>query len=668
MLLGTVAVTWLLSAATATAQTTGPLELTGWKAGDVHVHAGGDSSLLTNRVCRDNNVIDDPVPRSEESVQATACAAYVVDQVASTASRAGLDWLVLAEHGAWLGLKSYDPPLGFPTYDETFGRSSWRLIRDSANRSAPRHGVRMLMGEELGSSPPLTSSGHFSAYFTPDYVVNRPTDNKEWQYLERVRDAGGWGAINHPGSGNTWGCWTAGACDRGTVEFPEQMRSLEVFTGEETVKHDVLVRWEQLLRYGLRVGIVGGSDVHTTRREAERLGAQQPGNLAEIATDGRARTFVYRPDLGRPNANFDSDARTEPVRDALLHGRAIASDGPKIALALDGQPPSDVTQPSVANAYGLKVRWDAAGRFKINSLRIIVGEVVGQGCVTDRCDSAGECALSGCATWRELADLKPATGEHTVTVTPVELYARRIGSCLQAPTTFLRVEARFTKAGSSRTFSAYSSPFYLPRQQRALTSSMGEAGVMRDVGYSSQRISTDACIAPTPTPTPVPTTTPTPTPTATPVPTTTPTPTMTATPTAYTTPTVTATATVAVTPAPDATAVPAPVPVMPLAAASPTATSGGSPQVTLSQRRVSIDKRGVSRLRVRCEGAAECRVRITLTYTTKRKGKMRKAIAATKRVTLERGASTVTLTLTPAQRRAVAKVKANELRVTVRML
>jgi hypothetical protein len=464
-----VALSWLAGTGPAAAQTGGPLDADSWKAGDVHVHASGDSSLLTNRLCRDNDVIDDPVPQSQESAQAKACAEYLVDQIGRAASKAGLKWVVLAEHGPWLGLKRYDPPLGIPTFDAAFGRTSWRLIRDSANRIAPPNKVRMLMGEELGSSPPATWSGHFSTYYTPDYIVNSHTDNKEWQYIERVRDAGGWGAINHPASGgNTWGCWTRSACDRGTIEFPSQVKAMEIFTGNETVKREALVRWEQMLRYGLRVGIVGGSDVHTSRRPAEQLGSQQPGNHGEIGADGRARTYIYRPDLGNPNAKFDSDSPTEPVRDALKHGRTIASDGPKIALALDGAPPSDATLPSASGAYTLTVRWDPNSRFKINSLRIIMGEVVGERCVTDRCESASECAHSGCAIWRELAGVKPSAGEHTVAIRPVELYARQIGSCLEAPATFLRVEARFDKSGSSRTFSAYSSPFYLPPQTRLL--------------------------------------------------------------------------------------------------------------------------------------------------------------------------------------------------------
>jgi hypothetical protein len=469
-LAGAVAVACLMSSqAVAAAGSPGALDLGSWKAGDVHVHASGDSSLLTNRMCRDDNVLDDPVPRDQEATQAKACASHVVEQVASAADRSGLDWLILAEHGAWLGLKSYDPPFGFPSYDESFGRASWRLIRDSANRYSHSHRIRLLMGEELGSSPPLTLSGHFSAYFTPDYIRNPPTDNKEWQYIERVRDAGGWGAINHPGSGSTWGCYTAGACDHGAVEFPSQLRSFEVFTGNETVKHDVLVRWEQLLRYGLRVGVVGGSDVHTTQRAAERFGAQQPGNIGEIGTDGRAQTFAFLPGLADPGSAFDSTDRADPVRDALFHGRTVASDGPKIAVALNGNAPSDGTLPPSTNPYELKVQWDPTSRFRINSLRIIIGEVVGRDCRTDRCDSQSECALQGCATWRELANLNPSSGEHSVGVTPVELYARRFGSCLAAPPTFLRVEARFSKPGSTRTFSAYSSPFYLPEQDRDCT-------------------------------------------------------------------------------------------------------------------------------------------------------------------------------------------------------
>src|SRR4051794_11931889 len=89
-----VAVAWLAGASTAAAQGSGPLDPSSWKAGDVHVHAGGDSSLLTNRMCRDDGVIDDPVPRSEEAVQANRCAAHVVDQVARAAGRAGLEWVI----------------------------------------------------------------------------------------------------------------------------------------------------------------------------------------------------------------------------------------------------------------------------------------------------------------------------------------------------------------------------------------------------------------------------------------------------------------------------------------------------------------------------------------------------------------------------------------------
>ena len=439
----------------------GPLDLNSWKPGDVHVHASGDSSLLVNKMCRDNGIVDGGVSAEDEAQQSSDCAEFVVDKVASAATEAGLEWVVLSEHGPWLGLKSYDPPGGYPRYFKDFGESSWNLIKSFADSESVDSGVRMLMGEELGT---FGTSGHFNSYYSESgYIENTAFDRDESVFLEKLSNANAWGGINHPTSGSFWHCYSSRDCkDGGAVDYPSNVRAFEVFTGDETVKQETLIRWEQLLRFGMRIGIVGGSDVHTDPRTGHdsRAGSQGTSNLDQIGVDGRARTYVFAPGLGGPIDGYNSNDGSDPVRDALYHGRTIASDGPSLAVAVDGAPPSD--ELLSGTSFDLEFRWPTDDQFEVNSLRFVLGEVVGD-CKSKRCDKKNECAFDGCAVWRELPDVDASTGQYAVTIDPVDLYSRDLGDgCRLAPTTFLRVEARFTKVDDSREYSAYSSPFYLP--------------------------------------------------------------------------------------------------------------------------------------------------------------------------------------------------------------
>jgi len=125
------------------------------------------------------------------------CARKLVGLILEPAVRNDVEWLVLAEHGPWLG---GDNP---GTYSEARGRENWNLIRAAADDLSFERGVRALLGEELGTAAGVGAAGHFSAYYIDDYVENGPFDRTEVKYAE----AGGWGAINHPDTGSTWDCW-----------------------------------------------------------------------------------------------------------------------------------------------------------------------------------------------------------------------------------------------------------------------------------------------------------------------------------------------------------------------------------------------------------------------------------------------------------------------------
>ena len=342
-----------LTAATITARegtlTGNSLDLASWSAGDVHVHSVGDASLRDNLICRQKNLI--PTGGFVSPAQETACAQELIHEVTDQAVKSGLSWLVLSEHGPWLGVEAPGRSLqDILNYSASEGKSEWDLLRDTASSRSSTSGVRLLMGEELGTAPPelfchrvpakgvpswlhitvpsCYVSGHTSAYYTPEYIPDSPLQASEGALLNSQAQAGAWGGINHPGTGSPWHCWVStdrGDCPDGVAtDFTNVVHAVEIYTSAVQPLSSVLGRWDGLLSHGSHVAAVGGGDVHTVSRVgawplSTSMGDQAAGNLSALGTPGRARTYALASSTP-PATGYHSDDAADPIRTAIKHG------------------------------------------------------------------------------------------------------------------------------------------------------------------------------------------------------------------------------------------------------------------------------------------------------------------------------------------------------------
>lgn len=388
-----------------------PLNPADWSPGDVHVHSLGDASLRDNLDCR-HNVPGFPASHAATRDQERACATYLVNKVLTTAKSHGLKWVILSEHGVWMGIYAPGADLSARNYSRSEATWEWQTVRDTASAAAPTAGVRALIGEEIGSAPPLTTSGHFSTYYSPDYVPNDQYDNSEGKFLQKVKAAGAWGAINHPGTGSTWGCWyttdqkpiyhrgtrVGTTCPDGVASsFPDQVRAIEVYTSDVKPIANVLTRWDGLLDRGLKVAAVGGGDTHTVQRcglgtsgcSVRQILQQKIGNTSALGADGRARTYVLAGNV-TPSSGYNSNDAADPVRAALASGKTLASDGPVAGVAIDGKAPASTSfLPYSDSGHTVQITWDPAQAKAVDSggtsngtygsptsVRLVIGQIV----------------------------------------------------------------------------------------------------------------------------------------------------------------------------------------------------------------------------------------------------------------------------------------------------
>lgn len=312
-----------------------PIEFADWHVGDVHTHAAGDFDLIDHAECHLSG---------KEFLPPAQCAQRLVSEVLASAVDNEIEWVILVEHGPWLGLDT------FPRYDENEASDEWEMIKDAANAQAPKYGVRAMMGEELGTAI-VAQTGHFSAYFVGDgYIRNSYGAVPDERYARDVAAEGGWGAVNHPNEGgSTWDCWYPGSrsgCKTGVVTYaqralspPEDVafRALEITNGGAFPRDETLAQWDELLVLGYRIWPVGGSDAHSRSRTDSHPGVGVP-TLEKV---GISRTFAYVPGSIAPTDGFDSTTATDPVRQAIFSGHVVASNAPLAVANIDGTLPGD---------------------------------------------------------------------------------------------------------------------------------------------------------------------------------------------------------------------------------------------------------------------------------------------------------------------------------------
>jgi hypothetical protein len=472
-----------------------PLNPADWSPGDVHVHSLGDASLRDNLDCRDN-VPGFPTGHAATKDQEQACATYLVNKVLTTAKSHGLKWVILSEHGVWMGIYAPGADASALSYSRSEAAGEWQTVRDTASAAAPTAGVRALIGEEIGSAPPLTTSGHFSTYYSSDYVANDQYDNSEGKFLQKVKTAGAWGAINHPGTGSTWGCWYTTDCPDGVASsFPGQVKAVEVYTANVKPIGDVLTRWDGLLDRGLKVAAVGGGDTHTVKRcnvdpwppahivtgdcPIWRTLQQQIGNTDALGTDGRARTYVLAENI-TPGGGYNSNDAADPVRTALASGTTLASNGPVAGVAIDGKAPTSASYlPYSGSGHTVQITWDPAQAKAVNSggissgtygpptsIKLVIGQIVDNTYRGDCGHASDPFRHSDCV---HAVDVPLDTVTHSGNLDKItyQLNASDFKtftlpgpgsgfSTQYTPTAFVRVEINFADGRG-----VYSSPFYI---------------------------------------------------------------------------------------------------------------------------------------------------------------------------------------------------------------
>ncbi len=374
-------------------------DLSEWTPGDVHVHASGDSGLQGHPRC--------------EGLSEAECAERVTGHVLDRADDANLDWLILTEHGPWLGVDPERdrtfcaPPLGwpcktvpFPGYDEEKGARQWGHLRDEANGSHSQS-TRPLIGQEVGTAAQVTipndklpdqididecptpQAGHFGLYFTRAFHADSLVECDEPTYLNEVRSAGGWGAINHPDNpdgGSRWFCWkngdrreNASDCSTGVLQRQSTVKAVEIINERHMPSKFALRKVDGVLARGGRLAMVGGSDAHTAspnQHEAildddcvsvgpvsipclsDEWLRQTWGNEGLIGLAGRTDARTRERSVSR------ADDPDDPARVAMLRGETVASLGATALPTIDGRGPgSTVVSPD--GSVELKVDWRA---------------------------------------------------------------------------------------------------------------------------------------------------------------------------------------------------------------------------------------------------------------------------------------------------------------------
>lgn len=491
------------------------MRLEDWHPGDVHVHAAGDSGLGGHLRCG--------------GLDENYCAQVLVENTWWRAKDAGLEWLIYTEHGPWLGLfRRVLCPTVWPYHPCQTIVLPWVWDGDQARRQYHEIGVaardrtraylagfadpsvRLLMGEELGTAAQVCkvrfwNSGHFGAYYVPDLVNNGQLDCKEPEFLQKVAEPNGWGAVNHPDNGDggsDWHCWYSGdsqdsvdpfrpgrLCETGAADYSgSSFRAVELISDNNLPSLATLDNIDNLLENGHDVAFTGGTDSHTSNRYSELslsreillLGRQKPGNDGKIGL--RGRTFAYVRGSIRASSQFEANDASDPVRRAIRNGHTIASNGPLVIPTINHSGPGatvTVSGPSVP----LRISW--APYFKVidGNGEVPVGEPVN---VTEYFVSEAVApdaivvtvgARDGCADRRQPCNQTPQI------VTPST--ADIAQGWLEVPVAitnvtangYLRIEAMYDllnsgedryRAGKEYRYGAFSSPIYLRRETSAL--------------------------------------------------------------------------------------------------------------------------------------------------------------------------------------------------------
>ena len=266
-------------------------------------------------------------------------------------------------------------------------------------------------------TPAADSPGHFGVYSTPRYIVNNIFDCLETGpsgYAGVTQAAGGFGGLNHPRNkdgGSRWHCWTTNesklvvgqpdplkpagndevpitggnlvTCPVGVdfhgTEFRNGLgsyRTVELISGENLPMSRSLDHWDSALQNGLFVAAVGGGDGHTVQRKQgdpssvisckdekgtelacgiDKGGAPVGVNAGKIGGSGRTMTETNRAPLDTVTPTDPND----PVRQAMLYGRTVATNGPRVIARVGTAGPGGFVEATSASSL-IRVDWEEA--------------------------------------------------------------------------------------------------------------------------------------------------------------------------------------------------------------------------------------------------------------------------------------------------------------------
>lgn len=417
-----------------------------WRAGDVHVHAAGDSDLKRHPRCKNAGTFLKP----EE------CARETVRIIATAAQRAGLEWVILSEHGNWLG--------GVLRYDHDDGQQEWSLLRDASQSWSATSGPRLLLGQEQAS---YRYGAHFNTYLQTGLLPQPASDGDEVGFIERAAAAGAWGGINHPDDPRApWSCWDgfegkalkertcrkdAGVSGNpplaeayaerwtpdGGLKAPSRgatLRAVELTNGGALPSDQTLATWDSLLRKGYLIWATGGSDAHTvSRSHAIRKPAEDKM--------GRSVTYAFIEEDFAGGDDFDAADPDDPVRRAIFDGRTIASTGLLAIPMLEGRMPGEAIDPGGDTTLELTVHLQTKDA-QPGTITVVAAAL------------DGACRIS----------CKP--GRVTRAITQQEWSAGKVLITIDVPSDvvrqYVRVEATATRPGGA-SIGAWSSPIYIQR-------------------------------------------------------------------------------------------------------------------------------------------------------------------------------------------------------------
>lgn len=269
---------------------------------------------------------------------------------ASGASYVGLGWIILTEHGPMLGMSTstnnpesaVDDDMVAIAWDyiEEDAESAWRHEYDHDVSGLAGEGILVVLGEEMGSAPPVNGDGHLLCYGLLRYInggvdvpvkdcadVEHIATSEVWTWLEDhslaygcyeyysvdnlrilAENAAAFGYIAHPSNpenGNKWGAWDIFASD---LYKEKGIVGLEILTDKNLGIDLNLEAWDRLLAMGCEVYGIGNNDGNWSYKDMV---------LSDIGIVGNNRTFVYCPQ-GITDQNLLS---------ALQYGWSVFSSG-----------------------------------------------------------------------------------------------------------------------------------------------------------------------------------------------------------------------------------------------------------------------------------------------------------------------------------------------------